>query len=83
MKESNRVDADYKCSWYRRYRQSVELGEDGTEVVTQKPVVTHKDNLVNLTTSFNHSSGDGVEVWGDTSEECGNEGGGIFSSLFS
>lgn len=80
MKESNRVDSDYTCSWYMRYRQTATLGEDGSQVIiASKPVVTCKDNLVDLSTSFNHgTSGDGEDVWGDG--ECG---GGIFAGMFS
>jgi hypothetical protein len=72
MKESNRVDADYTHSWYRRYRQSVSLGEDGNELIVAKPVITCKDNMLNMRTSL---------IYGD--EEAGECGGGLFANMFS
>jgi tRNA-dihydrouridine synthase 1 len=79
MTESGRQDKDYTCSWYRRYRETIETDQNGDEVRVQKPIYTSKDNMVDLTTSFNHCGEDGVDVWGtDDSENCG----GIFESLF-
>lgn len=81
MQESGRVDADYTCSWYRRYRQTLTT-TDGGDIIVQKPVCTSKDNMVNLATSFNHglSTEDGEDPWSTGGgESCG----GIFESLFS
>jgi hypothetical protein len=79
MKESSRTDEDYTCSWYRRYRQTVEISPDGTEVHIIKPTYASKDQLVDLTTSFNH--GTGSDEWACGEGDSG-EGAGIFASLF-
>ena len=79
MEDSGRVDKDYTCSWYRRYRETIEKDENGEDVKIIKPTYTTKDKLVDMTTSF-LNSGDGENVWGEEgSEECG---GSIFDSLF-
>lgn len=77
MVESGRVDADYTCSWYRRYRETIEKDENGEEVKIIKPTYASKDKLIDMTTSF--LSNDGENVWGEEGEECG---GGIFDSMF-
>lgn len=77
MEESHRVDADYSCTWYRRYRQTYTTTDDG-EVIIQKPVCNSKDSMLDLTTSFNNFNGEGEDPWSTGDGECG----GIFESLF-
>ena len=74
MHESKRCDNDYTCSWYMRYRQTLEINQNGEEIIINKPVYTSKDKLVDVTTSFSH--GEGENCWGNEQE------GGIFDSLF-
>jgi len=81
MDQAGRVDSDYTCSWYRRYRETYEKDANGEDVKIIKPTYASKDKLIDMTTSFLHSD-DGKNVWGndEDGEECG---GSIFESMFS
>jgi tRNA-dihydrouridine synthase 1 len=82
MQQAGRGHDQYSCSWYRRYRQSLEVSEGGADVVVQKQLFNQKEKMLDLQTSFLHAPDEGEDVWGLTGEEGAEGGGGIFASMF-
>ncbi|KAJ1414299.1 hypothetical protein B484DRAFT_454848 [Ochromonadaceae sp. CCMP2298] len=83
MQQAGRDHDQYSCSWYMRYRQTLEVNEAGEGVVVQKRMLNTKDRMMDLEGSFLHqiSQPAGEDVWGLAADD--GEGVGIFASLFS
>lgn len=62
---SSRVDKDYICTWYMRYRQSIETSDDGINKVISKATLVAREKFVNLTTSFLNSNED---IWNNSKD---------------